>query len=71
MAGIIMNENCDLKDYMKKKVIKDVRDILKERTFLLPFEGNYKNDKKYGEGLCLMLSKHSNMFWMFAEGTVI
>ena len=51
-AKVIVMEDCDMKPYMRRKSIKEVRDIYAERNFLLPFAGNYSNDKKYGDGLC-------------------
>ena len=38
--------------YMKSKVIKDVRDIFAQRNFMLPFAGNFKNDSRFGNGMC-------------------
>ena len=40
----LVNSDCNLKDYMGKKVLKDVRDIFRARTQLLEgFKANYKN----------------------------
>ena len=51
-AATIVNDDCEIKDYVKRRSLKDVRDIFSERVFLLPFGGNYKHDRKYGDGCC-------------------
>ena len=43
----IMKDGYGKKDYMNTDVIEKVRQIFRSRVGLLPFAGNYSNDKKY------------------------
>ena len=43
----VMNEDCKIKDYMKRKSIQDVRDILAERLSMLPLAANFGKDKRF------------------------
>ena len=45
-------EDCRLKPYLTRKVLRDVRDIFRERNFLLPFAGNYPNSKHFKSVTC-------------------
>ena len=48
-----MNSDCGLKDYMGKKVLKDVRDIFRARTQLLEgIKANHKNMYKGKDMRC-------------------
>ena len=59
----IRNDKYGLKDYMKRKALKDVRDIFAERNFMLPFAGNYKGDKRFKSSnwKCLLCRKEDNV----------
>ena len=43
----IMKEDYGRKEYMNEMEIEDVRFMFKGRVGLLPFAGNYENDKKF------------------------
>ena len=43
----IMKECYGKKDYFSNKKIKDVREMFQTRTGMLPFAGNYSNDKRF------------------------
>ena len=55
----VRNDDCELKDCMKAKVMKNVRDIYMMRTFMLPYGGNFKHDKRFSRSLwrCLACGK--------------
>ena len=46
-CSLIMKDGYGRKEYMNKDTIEKVRQIFKSRVGLLPFAGNYSNDKKY------------------------
>ena len=44
---VMINENCELKDYVKKGNIYSARKAWEARCFMLRVAGNYPNHKKY------------------------
>ena len=44
---ILKNEDCKVKDYLKLKSLKRVRDIFATRTMMLKFAGDYLHDDRY------------------------
>ena len=40
-------EDCEMKPYMKLKLLRDVRDQFYGQTFMLPFADNFSNDKRF------------------------
>ena len=54
----IMKEPYGEKDYVKKKNIKEAREIFKTRVGLQPFAGNFSHDRRFARTnwLCICLS---------------
>ena len=46
-CSLIMKDGYGRKEYMNNDTIEKVRQVFKSRVGLLPFAGNYSNDKKY------------------------
>ena len=45
--ALLKNENCSMKNYMRSKLLCDVRTEFSRRTFMLPFADNYKEDGRF------------------------